>query len=45
MCDWFCTVFPNELGEIPQDFESYDEAVEYGNEMFGEGNYTIECPC
>ena len=30
---------------MPQDFESYVEAKEYGDEMFGEGNYTIESPC
>ena len=31
--------------EMPQDFESYVEAKEYGDEMFGEGDYTIESPC
>lgn len=41
----FCTVFPNDLDEMPQDFESYAEAKEYGDEMFGESNYTIESPC
>ena len=39
-----CTVFPNDLDEMPQDFESYAEAKEYGDEMFGESNYTIESP-
>lgn len=39
------TVFPNDMDEMPQDFNSYNDAVEYGNEMFGRGNYTIECPC
>ena len=42
MNEWFCTVFPNDLDEMAQDFESYVEAKEYGDEMFGEGNYTIE---
>ena len=42
MNEWFCTVFPNDLDEMPQDFESYAEAKEYGDEMFGESNYTIE---
>ena len=37
MNEWFCTVFPNDLDEMPQDFESYVEAKEYGDEMFGEG--------
>ena len=23
MNEWFCTVFPNDLDEMPQDFESY----------------------
>lgn len=41
MNEWFCTVFPNDPDEMPQDFE----AKEYGVEMFGEGNYTIESPC
>lgn len=42
--DWFCTVFPNDPDEMPQDFGSWKEAMEYGNKMFGEGNYTIETP-
>lgn len=45
MNEWFCTVFPNDLDEMPQDFESYVEANKYGVEMFGEDNYTIESPC
>lgn len=45
MSEWFCTVFPNAPDEMPQDFQSYDEAREYGDEMFGKGNYTIESPC
>lgn len=43
--EWFCTVFPNDPDEMPQDFSTYREAIEYGNEMLGEGNYTIESPC
>ena len=34
MSDWFCTVFPNDPSEMPQDFPSYEAAKEYGNEMF-----------
>ena len=30
MNEWFCTVFPNDLDEMPQDFESYVEAKERG---------------
>ena len=45
MKEWFYTVFPSELNEMPQDFESYAEANEYGAEMFGQGNYTVESPC
>lgn len=43
--EWFCTVFPNDPDEMPQDFPSYAAAKEYGNEMFGEGNYEISSPC
>lgn len=43
--DWFCTVFPNDPNEMPQDFPTYQAAKEYGDDMFGEGNYTIETPC
>lgn len=35
MNEWFCTVFPNDIDEMPQDFESYVEANKYGAEMFG----------
>lgn len=42
--EWFCTVFPNDPSEMPQDFPIYEEAREYGDEMFGEGNYVIETP-
>lgn len=35
MNEWFCTVFPYDPDEMPQDFESYAEAKEYGDEMFG----------
>lgn len=45
MNERFCTVFPNDTSEMPQDFPSYQAAKEYGDEMFGEGNYTIESPC
>lgn len=42
------TVFPNNLSEaaseMPQDFETYQEAKDYGDEQFGAGNYTIESP-
>lgn len=44
MSDWFCTVFPNDENELPQDFLSYEEAKEYGDKEFGEGNYVIETP-
>lgn len=43
--EWFCTVFPNAPAEMPQDFPTYQAAKEYGDDMFGEGNYTIETPC
>ena len=42
MNEWFCTVFPNDLDEMPQDFENYVEAKEYGDEMFGEGGNTMD---
>lgn len=38
----FWTVFPLDEGEMPQDFPSWLEAKDYGDETFGEGNYTIE---
>lgn len=44
MNEWFCTVFPYVPDEMPQDFESYAEAKEYGDEMFGEDNYTLLRP-
>ena len=40
----FVTVFPKDPEEMPQDFNSREEAKEYGDEKFGEGNYTIESP-
>ena len=45
--DWFCTVFPKEENSdsLPQDFNSYEEAKAYGDEVYGEGNYIIESPC
>lgn len=44
--DGFFTVFPiNEYeNELPQDFATEKEAVEYGKENFGEGNYIVETP-
>lgn len=36
------TVFPHDTDEMPQDFETEWEAIEYGNENYGEGNYTVE---
>ena len=43
--DWFCTVFPNDPDEPPSDFDSYDDALEFALENYGEGNFTIESPC
>lgn len=42
----FYTVFPiNEYeDELAQDFTTWNDAKEYGNEKFGEGNYIIETP-
>lgn len=44
--DGFYTVFPiNEYAnELPQDFATKEEAEEYGNEEYGEGNYIVETP-
>ena len=39
---YFYTVFPNDPHEMPQDFGMRAEAEEYGDEMFGRGNYVIE---
>lgn len=36
------TVFPKDENEMPQDFPTYEEAKEYGDEEFGENGYTIE---
>jgi hypothetical protein len=36
------TVFPKDEGEMPQDFPTYSDAKEYGDEEFSKGNYTIE---
>lgn len=36
------TVFPKIEGELPQDFSTYSDAKEYGDEEFGRGNYEIE---
>jgi hypothetical protein len=38
----FWTLFPSDETEPPQDFDSWYEAKKYGDEMYGEGNYTIE---
>ncbi len=43
--EWFCTLFPDDPDAMPQDFASYEEAEAYGNERFGEGNFSIESPC
>lgn len=40
----FYTVFPKEPNEMPQDFPTYSEAREYGDEKFGRDNYVIESP-
>ena len=42
--EWFCTLFPNDPDEMPQDFSTYEEAYEYGNEKYGKGNYIVEEP-
>lgn len=42
--EYFVTVFPNDPEEMPQDFPTFEEAQEYGDEMFGAGNYRIESP-
>ena len=42
--EWFCTVFPNDPNEMPQDFNNYEAAKEYGNKRFGKENYKIESP-
>ena len=39
------TVFPMNGIDMPQDFESYEEAKRYGEEEFGPGEYEIESPC
>lgn len=36
------TVFPHENDYLPQDFPTYEEAEEYGNEEFGPEGYVIE---
>lgn len=38
-------VFPHDPSEMPQEFTDYNEAKEYGDDIFGPGNYEIECPC
>lgn len=39
--EWFCTVFPNDTSYSPKDCYTMREAEQYGNEMFGKGNYEI----
>lgn len=36
------TVFPKDDAYLPQDFSTYKEAEEYGNEEFGEAGYEIQ---
>lgn len=36
------TVFPKNEAKLPQDFPSYEEAKEYGDEECSEYGYTIE---
>ena len=36
------TVFPKDESYPPQDFPTYAEAEEYGDERFGEDGYVIE---
>lgn len=36
------TVFPKDENELPQDFSTYEEAEEYGEENFETGEYVIE---
>lgn len=40
----FVTCFPLNPEELPQDFQTYAEAKQYGDEKYGEGGYTIESP-
>ena len=50
MNEWFCTVFPNDPDEMPQDFESYveansrDEALKRVEEEYWKNpnNYVLE---
>lgn len=44
--DGFVTVFPigEYEDEMPQDFATWEEAKEYGNERFGEGNFIVQSP-
>lgn len=45
MSEYFVTVFPKEEREMPQDFPSHEEAKEFADEEYGEGNYIIESSC
>lgn len=38
------TVFPKDPDEMPQDFDTYEEAQLYGIEKFGHGNFIIASP-
>ena len=47
----FVTLFPVNPTDnffnssyLPKDFESYEEAYQFGIEKYGEGNFTIEEP-
>lgn len=36
------TVSPIDQDELSADFSTYQEAQEYGDQIFGQGNYKIE---
>lgn len=36
------TVFPHDENSLLQDFQTYADAQEYGNEAFGPNQYEIE---
>ena len=35
------TVIPHDPHEMPQEFNTFESAREYGDEAYGEGNYGI----